>query len=79
MNQMEELIKLSKDLLAKNKNLLEEIEKVERLTPDFWKIRVYQKRLYVLRKIMEKLDVKKREIVSDLEIMKNRRKTNNCV
>ena len=67
LNQMEALINFSKQLTYKNHALVEEIMSHEQISKHTWKIKIYQDRLKQIRRILVKVEKKKKIVVEAME------------
>ena len=67
---LEKLINISKKLIGKNHQLLDEIKKAENSSPDFWKVEVFKRRLRVTRILFAKVEIKKKKIIQEIEEIK---------
>ena len=67
---LEKLINISKKLISKNHQLLDDIKKAENSSPDFWKVEVFKRRLRVTRILFAKVEIKKKKIIQEIEEIK---------
>ena len=74
MSQIEVLIQLSKVLFKKNRLLMEEMDKIKNLTRSNGRVKMYQERTNLLKKMMKKIEDKKNIIINKMEQIKTVKK-----